>query len=459
MKSRGPKTKASAPDHARENESQAGVPSDATEMAAGGVVADGDAPALVDTLRGCTHSHGPWHRSGGRIYLERKTPGGQDYMPEVAIVPIQPHSLDDARTCEELEANARLIQAAPEMMDTLKSTLAMLENMTSEEYRLAADKPIRDRIASVIERVEGGSTVGLVERSSAAMEDTALGRLSSVIREIQNMRDAFHEREIEVVLGVKRDFVLNLGFSPEEAPLTADHLQRAMDEEAEEQAVTQNWAGSIEALNVIEIRDLNTGEVLGTCTDVGCFGDDGPGSPEQVKTMEMIQTPYGPKTPELLCKAMDAFEREAELLKALKGMEALCARGTHLGGTVEAYRAYTNALEVCRAAIAKAEGPLNDGPGAGAAKRSFGADLLAHGFKDEGQLDCETWENCYRREFGSFVQQVVIGCANDVYLYGVTWEVDEAEVDAPEVRVEAESVADVVMKLEAIATAPKKTSR
>ncbi len=30
-----------------------------------------------------------------------------------------------------------------------------------------------------------------------------------------------------------------------------------------------------------------------------------------------IPTPYGPKTPELLCRAMDALERESELLKAL----------------------------------------------------------------------------------------------------------------------------------------------
>jgi hypothetical protein len=35
-----------------------------------------------------------------------------------------------------------------------------------------------------------------------------------------------------------------------------------------------------------------------------------------------IQTPYGKKTPELLCKAMDAFEREPELIDALR--EAKC---------------------------------------------------------------------------------------------------------------------------------------
>lgn len=36
-----------------------------------------------------------------------------------------------------------------------------------------------------------------------------------------------------------------------------------------------------------------------------------------------IQTPYGPKTPELLCKAMDAYEREPELLAALDAAESI----------------------------------------------------------------------------------------------------------------------------------------
>jgi hypothetical protein len=36
----------------------------------------------------------------------------------------------------------------------------------------------------------------------------------------------------------------------------------------------------------------------------------------------LIQTPYGNKTPELLCRAMDALEREPELMAALEAIEA-----------------------------------------------------------------------------------------------------------------------------------------
>ena len=36
--------------------------------------------------------------------------------------------------------------------------------------------------------------------------------------------------------------------------------------------------------------------------------------------MNMIQTPYGPKTPELLCKAMDALVVQPNLIKALKSL-------------------------------------------------------------------------------------------------------------------------------------------
>jgi len=37
---------------------------------------------------------------------------------------------------------------------------------------------------------------------------------------------------------------------------------------------------------------------------------------------QLIETPYGRKTPELLCKAMDALEREPELKEVCR---ALCA--------------------------------------------------------------------------------------------------------------------------------------
>ena len=39
-------------------------------------------------------------------------------------------------------------------------------------------------------------------------------------------------------------------------------------------------------------------------------------------TMDIIQTPYGPKTPELLCKAMDALVIQPDIIEALTGLLA-----------------------------------------------------------------------------------------------------------------------------------------
>ena len=39
--------------------------------------------------------------------------------------------------------------------------------------------------------------------------------------------------------------------------------------------------------------------------------------------MKLIETPYGKKRPEFLCKAMDAYEREREVLRALRPLVAI----------------------------------------------------------------------------------------------------------------------------------------
>lgn len=45
-------------------------------------------------------------------------------------------------------------------------------------------------------------------------------------------------------------------------------------------------------------------------------------------TKKLIETPYGRKTPELLCAAMDAYEEEPKLLAALLVAEEFIARHT-----------------------------------------------------------------------------------------------------------------------------------
>ena len=62
--------------------------------------------------------------------------------------------------------------------------------------------------------------------------------------------------------------------------------------------------------------------------------------------MKTIETPYGRKTPEMLCKAMDAYNRQPELLAALRSIaNDTCNHGP---GPI-------CPREIARAAIAKAE--------------------------------------------------------------------------------------------------------
>jgi len=63
--------------------------------------------------------------------------------------------------------------------------------------------------------------------------------------------------------------------------------------------------------------------------------------------MKTIDTPYGKKTPELLCRAMDALEVQPELLEVLEN----CL------GNINPERGFADELEEeIRAAIAKARG-------------------------------------------------------------------------------------------------------
>jgi hypothetical protein len=68
----------------------------------------------------------------------------------------------------------------------------------------------------------------------------------------------------------------------------------------------------------------------------------------------LIQTPYGNKTPELLCRAMDALEREPELLDSL--MEATRCLEWH--NERHGVAMDGQAVIKSRAAIAKAKGEI-----------------------------------------------------------------------------------------------------
>lgn len=66
--------------------------------------------------------------------------------------------------------------------------------------------------------------------------------------------------------------------------------------------------------------------------------------------MKTIETPYGRKTPKLLCESMDAYERQAELLDLLKRAVARIEDANQRGDMI------LNAWQQeAKAAIAKAE--------------------------------------------------------------------------------------------------------
>ncbi len=78
--------------------------------------------------------------------------------------------------------------------------------------------------------------------------------------------------------------------------------------------------------------------------------------------MNTTQTPYGKKTPELLCRAMDALEREPELMAALEAIEARI-NGVYDCPALVAFGplhhdTQWDCLRIARAAIAKAKGEI-----------------------------------------------------------------------------------------------------
>lgn len=107
------------------------------------------------------HTPGPWQRfdDGGRIN-ERHTYGpeyadviwGPDGPGRGSIADCSPHG----RATEESIANARLIAAAPELLDALHATLRVLneiENRWSEE----ADRAIAQARAVITKASPGGA--------------------------------------------------------------------------------------------------------------------------------------------------------------------------------------------------------------------------------------------------------------------------------------------------------------
>lgn len=83
----------------------------------------------------------------------------------------------------------------------------------------------------------------------------------AVIDSIQKIRQEHPEREIEAVIATKVEFVINLAWGEDE-PLTAEALAQAVCENTEQNAAQQDWRDAAVITDLIEVRDLNTGEML-----------------------------------------------------------------------------------------------------------------------------------------------------------------------------------------------------
>ena len=87
-------------------------------------------------------------------------------------------------------------------------------------------------------------------------------KILTAIAQIEAVRAAHPDREVEVVISTQAAFVLNLGFSPEES-IDTESLQVALDENAQRLAEDSGpWCNLAEAGDIIEMSDANTGERL-----------------------------------------------------------------------------------------------------------------------------------------------------------------------------------------------------
>ena len=85
-----------------------------------------------------THTKGPWAVIGEADYLDIVYSSGRIAMLE---------SEDDQQSHEETKANAKLIAAAPDLLEALKGCLAMMEAETLDEVHSDLAEVVRDAIA------------------------------------------------------------------------------------------------------------------------------------------------------------------------------------------------------------------------------------------------------------------------------------------------------------------------
>jgi hypothetical protein len=87
------------------------------------------------------YTKGPWERNGNNILDSNGKP----------VFWVEP----DSSGIYGEGGDIGLMVTAPDMYEALKSTLEMLETITSKDFSRGVDKPIRDMIDKVLTKAEG----------------------------------------------------------------------------------------------------------------------------------------------------------------------------------------------------------------------------------------------------------------------------------------------------------------
>lgn len=106
---------------------------------------------MSDTQEQAKHTPGPWRTDGFHGRIEKITPQ-EDSGVCVAVMPMW-----EAEYEAEKNANARLIAAAPEMLEALRQTELQLEYLNAKFIETGTTNQLLAQVRAVIAKAEGRS--------------------------------------------------------------------------------------------------------------------------------------------------------------------------------------------------------------------------------------------------------------------------------------------------------------
>ena|ERR1700722_4321920 len=100
------------------------------------------------------HTPGPWHyEEREHIHMVRCQPTREKEQPDIVFIPRYGSVISQNRPGPELEANARLIAAAPELLGALMQLVRMLD----ADFPMAVQTKEYKAACLVIKKAEGRS--------------------------------------------------------------------------------------------------------------------------------------------------------------------------------------------------------------------------------------------------------------------------------------------------------------